>query len=98
MKTRIEERWGSHPEDVKDYDTERLRKEFLVEELFRPDAVLMTYTHNDRLIFGGAMPVAEDLRLETVELIRSEYFCQRRELGIISSHCVPLPCVRRRAA
>ena len=83
MKTVIEERWGTHPDDVKHYDTAQLRKEFLVEELFEADSVLMTYTHNDRLIIGGALPVKEALKLETVDLIRSEYFCERRELGII---------------
>lgn len=83
MKTSIEERWGTHPDDVKKYDTTQLRKEFLVEKLFDIDSVLMTYTHNDRLIIGGALPVKEALKLETVDLIRSEYFCERRELGII---------------
>ncbi len=83
MKTTIEERWGTHPHDVKKYDTTQLRKEFLVEKLFMPDEVLMVYTHNDRLIIGGAFPVHETLRLETVALIRSKYFCERRELGII---------------
>lgn len=83
MKTVIEERWGTHPDDVKNYDTTHLRKEFLVEKLFEADSVLMTYTHNDRLIIGGALPVKESLKLETVDLIRSAYFCERRELGII---------------
>jgi 4-deoxy-L-threo-5-hexosulose-uronate ketol-isomerase len=83
MKTIIEERWGTHPDDVKKYDTTQLRKEFLVERLFEADSVLMTYTHNDRLIIGGALPVNEALKLETVDLVRSEYFCERRELGVI---------------
>ncbi|MDR2473740.1 MAG: 5-dehydro-4-deoxy-D-glucuronate isomerase [Tannerella sp.] len=83
MKTKIEERWGTHPDDVKKYDTAQLRKEFLVEKLFSPDEVLMVYTHNDRLIIGGVMPVNEALKLETVDLVRSEYFCERREAGIV---------------
>lgn len=83
MKTTIEERWGTHPDDVKNYDTAQLRKEFLVEKIFEPDAVLMTYTHNDRLIIGGALPVNTALKLETVDLIKSEYFCERREAGIV---------------
>jgi 4-deoxy-L-threo-5-hexosulose-uronate ketol-isomerase len=83
MKTTIQERWGTHPEDVKKYDTAQLRNLFLVEKLFEPDATLMTYTHNDRLIIGGACPVKETLKLETVDLIRSAYFCERREVGII---------------
>jgi 4-deoxy-L-threo-5-hexosulose-uronate ketol-isomerase len=83
MKTFIEERWGTHPNDVKHYDTNQLREEFLVEKLFEPETVLMTYTHNDRLIIGGAFPIKEKIKLETVELIRSAYFCERRELGVI---------------
>lgn len=83
MKTKIEERWGTHPNDVKNYDTTQLRKEFLVEKLFETDSVLMTYTHNDRLIIGGAFPVKENLNLESVDLIKSDWFCERRELGII---------------
>jgi len=83
MKTTIEERWGTHPQDVKKYDTAQLRKEFLVEKLFADDEVTMVYSHNDRLIIGGAMPVNENLKLETVDLVRSEYFCERREAGVI---------------
>jgi 4-deoxy-L-threo-5-hexosulose-uronate ketol-isomerase len=83
MKTSIEERWGTHPNDVKHYDTAQLRKEFLVEKIFAPDEVNMVYTHNDRLIIGGAFPVKENLKLETLALIRSEYFCERREVGVI---------------
>lgn len=83
MKTTIEERWGTHPDDVKNYDTAQLRKEFLVEKIFESDAVMMTYTHNDRLIIGGALPVNTALKLETVDLIKSEYFCERREAGIV---------------
>jgi 4-deoxy-L-threo-5-hexosulose-uronate ketol-isomerase len=83
MKTTIEERWGTHPDDVKHYDTAQLRKEFLVERLFAPNEVLMVYTHNDRLIIGGAFPASEELRLEPVSLIRSTFFCERRELGVI---------------
>ena len=83
MKTTIEERWGTHPGDVKNYNTTQLRNEFLVENLFAADEVKMVYTHNDRLIIGGAFPVSEGLQLETVDLVRSEYFCERREAGII---------------
>ena len=83
MYTTIEERWGTHPEDVKKYDTTQLRKAFLVEKLFSSDEVRMVYTHNDRLIIGGAYPVSENLNLETVDIVRSNYFCERREAGII---------------
>jgi 4-deoxy-L-threo-5-hexosulose-uronate ketol-isomerase len=83
MKTTIEERWGTHPDDVKHYDTGHLRREFLIEKVFEADAVRMTYTHNDRLIVGGAMPVREALKLEPVDLVKSEFFCERREVGVV---------------
>jgi 4-deoxy-L-threo-5-hexosulose-uronate ketol-isomerase len=83
MRTVIEKRWGTHPDDVKNYDTDRLRKEFLIEKLFEPDSVRMVYSFNDRLIVGGAMPVGETLRLEAPAEIRSEYFCERREVGVV---------------
>jgi 4-deoxy-L-threo-5-hexosulose-uronate ketol-isomerase len=60
-----------------------LRKEFLVEKLFAPDEVSIVYTHNDRLIIGGALPVSEELILKPVSVVRSKFFCERRELGII---------------
>ena len=83
MKTTIEQRWSTHPEDVKHYTTKDLRREFLVEKIFSPDEIIMTYTHNDRLIIGGAAPAKGDLKLPSVDLIRSDFFCQRRELGIV---------------
>ncbi|MDR0810872.1 MAG: 5-dehydro-4-deoxy-D-glucuronate isomerase [Paludibacter sp.] len=83
MKTTIEERWGTHPDDVKHYDTAQLRKEFYVEKIFVANEVNMVYTHNDRLVIGGALPVNEKLTLETLPLLRAEYFCERRELGIV---------------
>jgi 4-deoxy-L-threo-5-hexosulose-uronate ketol-isomerase len=82
MKTNYELRYAAHPEDVKHYDTHRLRKEHLIETLFTPDEVNMVYTLYDRLIVGGAMPVKEKLPLETIEHLKSNFFLTRRELGI----------------
>ena len=85
MKTLIEERFGTHPGDFKGYTTEVIRKEFLVEGLMQPDTVKWVYTHNDRLMVGGIMPVKEQLTLETLDLLRAQYFLERRELGIINT-------------
>ena len=52
-----------HPDDVKHYDTERLRSSFLMEKVMAPDEINLTYTLYDRLIFGGAMPVNKALVL-----------------------------------
>ena len=43
--TTVEVRHASHPEAVRSFDTDRLRRHFLVESLFRPDAVTLTYSH-----------------------------------------------------
>ena len=84
MKTNYELRYAAHPEDVKHYDTNRLRKEHLIETLFAPEEVNMVYTLYDRLVVGGAMPVKEKLTLETIEHLKSKYFLSRREIGIIN--------------
>lgn len=79
-----DQRSASHPEDVKRYDTERLRKQFLVQNLFVPDQINLSYSHYDRYILGGAFPVEQELTLETIDAIKSDYFCERREVGIIN--------------
>ena len=53
-----------HPEDVKHYDTKLLRERFVMEKVMAPDSILLTYSHYDRFIFGGAMPVKKTLKLE----------------------------------
>ena len=53
-----------HPEDVKHYDTKLLRERFVMEKVMAPDSILLTYSHYDRFIFGGAMPVNTTLTLE----------------------------------
>lgn len=57
---------------------------FLVGDLFQPDHVELVYTHYDRFIVGGAMPVNETVSLGTVDELRAEYFLERRELGVIN--------------
>ena len=53
-----------HPEDVKHYDTKLLRARFVMEKVMEADSILLTYSHYDRFIFGGAMPVNKTLTLE----------------------------------
>lgn len=80
----MELRTASSPKDAKHYDTDRLREEFLVEDLFVPNEIRLVYSHIDRIIFGGAMPVSETLVLEAGDELRAEYFLERRELGLIN--------------
>lgn len=77
-------RYANHPEDVKKYDTRELRKHFLIEDIFQSDKINLTYSHVDRIIAGGIKPVKEILSLEGGKELGSEYFLERRELGIIN--------------
>ena len=79
-----EERYAYHPDDFKQYDTEKIRKEFLVEKLMDRGNIHLIYSHIERYMVGGAVPVSEPLLLETIEPLKAEYFCERRELGIIN--------------
>ena len=73
-----------HPDDVKHYDTERLRSAFLMETVMSPDKINLTYTLYDRLIYGGVMPVFQTLALVTFDELKAEHFLDRRELGVIN--------------
>lgn len=73
-----------HPDDVKHYDTERLRKSFLMERVMDADEINLTYTLYDRMIYGGVMPVNQALKLETFNELKAEHFLDRRELGVIN--------------
>ncbi len=84
MKTNYEVRYASHPADAKQYDTARLRREFLIERLMAADEVNMVYTMYDRLIVGGAVPVSEKLELEAIDPLKAPCFLHRRELGVIN--------------
>lgn len=84
MTNHYEVRYAASPQDVKMYDTKRLREEFLIQNLMEADKVNLVYTHYDRYIAGGAVPVKNSLKLETIEPLKSDYFLERRELGIIN--------------
>lgn len=75
MKINYEVRYASHPEDAKAYDTTRLRKEFLIQNMMVADEINMVYTMYDRLIVGGAVPVKEKLELSAIDPLRAPFFC-----------------------
>ena len=84
MRTNYETRYAANPEDAKGYDTQRLRRDFLIEKIFSPDEVNMVYSMYDRMIVGGAMPVNEALLLEAIEPLKADHFTTRREVGIFN--------------
>lgn len=84
MAINFEERYAYHPDDFKSYDTEKIRKEFLVEKVMENDAINLVYSHIERYIVGGAVPVTKALTLGTVDALKANYFCERREVGIMN--------------
>ncbi|HWS00191.1 MAG TPA: 5-dehydro-4-deoxy-D-glucuronate isomerase [Prolixibacteraceae bacterium] len=84
MSIHFEERFASHPSDVKHYDTQQLRDHFLIETVMEAGKIHLVYSHYDRYIAGGAVPVNGPLELTAIEPLKAPFFCYRRELGIIN--------------
>ena len=80
----METRYTHSPEDIRHYSTEQLRKEFLVEKVFEPGKIILTYTYNDRMIFGGVTPTEKELEITLDKELGVNYFLERRELGVIN--------------
>ena len=81
---KFETRYSNHPDDSKLYDTETLRRRYHIQTVFEPDEICLTYSHQDRIIAGGAMPVNDTLELGTAKELAADYFLQRREMGFIN--------------
>lgn len=79
----MELRTASSPKDMKYYDTQRLREEYLIDDLFKADEIKLVYSHIDRIITGSAVPV-NPLKLTAGEELRAQYFLERREMGVIN--------------
>ncbi len=79
----MELRCAASPKDVKFYTTQRLREEFLVDDLFKVGEIKLVYSHIDRIIFGSAVPL-KPIELTAGDELRAEYFLQRREMGVIN--------------
>ena len=81
-------RYSTGPNDVKRYTTEELRKEFLITGLYQPDTVQATYSHVDRMVVLGIMPVHEvlpiDKGIDVWANFGTAYFLERREAGVFN--------------
>ncbi|HKM98171.1 MAG TPA: 5-dehydro-4-deoxy-D-glucuronate isomerase [Buttiauxella sp.] len=79
-------RQSIHSDHAKALDTAGLRKEFLIETIFTADQYTMTYSHIDRIIVGGVMPVTRTVSVggEVGKQLGVSYFLERRELGVIN--------------
>lgn len=81
-------RYSSNQKDFKRYTTEETRKEFLIEELFVPGDVTAVYSHVDRMVTMGVMPVAEKLSIDKgIDVWKNfgtQFFLERREIGMFN--------------
>ena len=80
----MEVRDAANAKDVKYYTTDRLREEFHIGNLFTKDNIRMVYSHTDRIIVIGMMPIKLELKLEAGKELAADYFLERRELGCIN--------------
>lgn len=81
---KLDIRYSNHPEDARRYGTADQRRHFLVEDVFVPGEIRLTYSHQDRVVFGGAVPAAAALKLEAGKDFGTSFFLERRELGVIN--------------
>lgn len=80
----MEMRYSTHPDTLTVLDTEDTRDAFLVETLFQNDRLDLVYWDADRTIVGSAVPAKAPLTLSSAPQLRAEYFCQRREMGVLN--------------
>lgn len=77
-------RYANNPKDSKFYTTDELRAHYLVENIFASGELNLTYSHVDRIIFGGIVPVGNAIGLDAGKALGVGYFLERRELGVIN--------------
>lgn len=77
-------KYAVHPRDVVAYDTARLREEFHSNQLMEAGSIQLIYTHYDRFVYGGIVPTDKALKLTSYNELKSNYFLERRELGIMN--------------
>ena len=80
----MEIRFQNSPKETKGMTTAELRSNFLCENLMRIDDITYIYSHYDRMIIGGVKPVKKAVALKNNAELRSEFFLERREIGIIN--------------
>jgi 4-deoxy-L-threo-5-hexosulose-uronate ketol-isomerase len=81
-------RYSKHPDEVKRCTTEELREEFLIQNLYKADEVVAVYSHVDRMVTVGIMPVKEEVSIEkgmdVWHVFGTNFFLERREIGFFN--------------
>ena len=84
MNENYEVRYAVGQRETNQMGTQALRDEFLIEKVFGSDSIKWVYTHYDRYMAGGVIPVQEKVFLDTIDPLKSDFFLERREMGIIN--------------
>lgn len=79
-------RHSVHPDHAGELDTEGLRQNFLIEDVFPQGGMSATYLHDDRMIVMGAAPGADWLTCDDalLDVVKSSFLLERRELGLFN--------------
>lgn len=81
-------RYSANQKDFKRYTTEETRREFLIEKLYQPDQVVAVYSHVDRMVTLGCMPVKQsvsiDQGIDVWANFGTHFFLERREVGMFN--------------
>lgn len=81
----MEQRYESSPKEVERMNTAELRGNFLVESLLEEGKAKFLYSHYDRMVMGGIMPTDKKIDLGNYEALKSDFFLERRECGVINT-------------
>jgi 4-deoxy-L-threo-5-hexosulose-uronate ketol-isomerase len=81
---KFDTRHASHPSFVGGANSAQLRDQYHVSGIFIPDEVSLTFSHIERMVFGGVMPVTKSIELHEVPSLSKGPFLARRELGVIN--------------
>lgn len=84
MNENYQVRYAVGQRETNQMGTQALRDEFLIEQVFGTDTVKWVYTHYDRYMAGGVIPITENVFLDTLEPLKSDFFLERREMGIVN--------------
>jgi 4-deoxy-L-threo-5-hexosulose-uronate ketol-isomerase len=80
----MQERYQCSPDEVRQMTSAQIKKTFAITDLMQKNKIEFIYSHYDRMIIGGAVPGNSPITLNSYEQLKSEYFLQRREMGIIN--------------
>ncbi|MFA6832893.1 MAG: 5-dehydro-4-deoxy-D-glucuronate isomerase, partial [Bacteroidaceae bacterium] len=81
-------RYSANQKDFKRYTTQETRDEFLIDNLYIKDKIVAVYSHVDRMVTLGCMPVDESVSIDKgIDIwanFGTAYFLERREIGIFN--------------